>query len=382
MKKITVKIGSSVLSSNDGIHREIIANLVEDVATLIRNGYKIVIVSSGAVSIGRSLLKVDNMDLEVFPQTKYDKNLLREQVLAAVGQPNLMGIYSGEFRKFGLNCAQILTTRSDFSNRTFYLSLRTVTEELLRQGIVPIFNENDVLSPEELNFTDNDQLALMTSSMIQTDLLILLSDVDGVYDRSPDEIDAKLISEITDISNFIDSFKQGSHSGKGGIRSKLLCAETITSLGIPMYIASGLKKNPISRILANEQLGTYFPTMNKREEAIKCWLITAAAGLGKIVVSTYLADILRYGIEKNSRKTPSILIVGIDDVHGEFKKKDVVEIIDENGIVLGRGISRFSSNELRDDIIQYRTLSDREKAGIRTTKIIVVHANDFVFVEQ
>lgn len=384
MKRIVVKIGSAVLSGPDGgIKREIIANLVEDVVASMQNGYQVVIVSSGAVSIGRSVPRFANPNFAVSPPTAYDKKLLREQVLAAVGQPKLMTLYNEEFGKRGLSCAQLLTTRSDFADRKFYLSLRIVTEELLRQGIVPIFNENDVLSPEELDFSDNDQLALMTAAMILADRLIILTDVAGVYDRPPRESDTKLVPEIKNVTDFMESFEAGAHNGKGGIRSKLLCAEVITSLGIPMHIASGSERTPLSRILGGEQLGTSFPTATEREEALKSWLITAAVGTGKIVVSTYLADILRQGTDqKQERKSPSVLLPGVEEIKGDFDKRDVVEIVDDEGIVLGRGLTRDSSEKLREKVAWYRALPDEEKAKVRTAEIIAVHANDFAFVKQ
>ncbi|MDD4989321.1 MAG: glutamate 5-kinase, partial [Candidatus Pacebacteria bacterium] len=309
--------------------------------------------------------------------------LLREQILASVGQPKLMGLYNEGFGKHGLSCAQLLTTRSDFADREFYLSLRIVTEELFRHGVVPIFNENDVLSPEELDFSDNDQLALMTAAMILADRLVLLTDVPGVYDRAPNEAGATLIPEIEDVGAFLDSFEAGKHKGKGGIQSKLLCAEVITSLGIPMHIASALEKAALSRILRGEKLGTFFPTANEREEAKKSWLITSAAGAGKIVVSTILEGKLRQGAsqDKKDRKTPSILFAGIEKVSGEFNKGDVVEIVGDDNAVLGRGVSRFSSNELRTEVARYEALPNEKQARVRTAETIAVHANDFAFIK-
>lgn len=383
MKMIAVKIGSAVLSGPNGINRGVIANLVEDVSGLMNLGYQVVIISSGAVILGRTVLPFTDPKFEVNPQTKYDDNLLREQVLASVGQPKLMALYNEGFGKHGLSCAQLLTTRSDFADRKFYLSLRTVTEELLRNRIVPIFNENDVLSPAELDFSDNDQLALMTATMILADRLILLTDVPGVYDRPPHETSAKLIPEIKNVAEFMASFKAGEHKGKGGILSKLLCAEVATSQGISMHIASALEKRPLSRILGGEQLGTFFPAVYGRQEAKKSWLITSAAGTGKITVSTTLEDKLRQGVtqDQKSRRTPSILFAGIENVAGEFGKGDVVNIAGGDGVALGRGISRYSSSELREKVAKYATLSDEEQAKVRTAETITVHANDFVFIK-
>ncbi len=382
MKRIVVKIGSAVLSGLDGgIKREVIARLVEDVSLLMKGDYQVVMVTSGAVNTGRSALPLANPAFEVVAPTGYDRRLLREQILAAVGQPKLMAIYGAEFDKHDLSCAQLLTTRSDFADRKFYLSLRIVTEGLLRRGIVPIFNENDVLTTEELDFSDNDEQALMIAAMMLADRLVILTDVAGVYDRPPKEAGAQLIPEIIDVATFVASLEVGKFTGKGGILSKLHSAEVITSLGIPMHIASGFERSPLSRILKGEQLGTAFPTAVERVEAKKGWLTTAAAGAGKIVVSTYLAEILRRGGTDLGRKTPSVLLPGIETVEGGFEKGDVIEVLDDAGILLGRGMSRESSGKLREKISWYMALPDEEKEKVRMAEIIAVHANDFVFAK-
>ncbi|MDD5050234.1 MAG: glutamate 5-kinase [Candidatus Pacebacteria bacterium] len=383
MKRIAVKIGSAVLSGPDGIKHEVIANLVEDVAGLVKQGHQVVIISSGAVILGKTVSQFANPTFAVNAPDRYDSRLLREQILASVGQPKLMALYSEEFAKHNLSCGQLLTTRSDFADRRFYLSLRVVTGELLRYGVIPIFNENDVLSPEELDFSDNDQLALVIAAMISADELILLTNVAGVYDRPPQEEGAKLIPEIADVSTFMETFEAGKHTGKGGIQSKLLCAEKVTSLGIPMHIAAGTEKTPLMRIIGGEKLGTFFPTTAEKEEALKSWLLTAAVGAGKIVVSTYLADRLREGgtQNKSERRTPSVLLAGIEEVRGEFGKRDVVEIIDDDGILLGRGLTRHTSHELREKVDKYRILPEAEKEQLRGAAVIAIHANDFVFAK-
>lgn len=380
MKRIVVKIGSAVLTDRaGGLKQEAIAKLVEEVAGLRKAGHEVVLVSSGAVSLGRSVSQLAG-EFTV-ASNPHSKRLLREQVLASVGQPKLMALYNAEFEKRGLHCAQLLTTRADFADRTFYLSLRSVTETLLRHGVVPIFNENDVLSPEELDFSDNDQLALMTAAMVLADQLVILTDVPGVYDRPPQEVGAKLLPEIKDVGEFLESLKTGDHRGKGGIKSKLLCAEVATSIGIPTNIASGSETKPLTRILEGEPVGTFFPAISNREEPIKAWLRTAAAISGQIVVSTYLAEILRKGPGPDSR-TRSIIFAGIEEIKGDFPQKSVVEIADDKGHVLGRGQTRFSSTELRDKVAWYRRLSsdDRKLAKKGSDWVFAIHANEFVFV--
>ncbi len=373
MDRIVIKIGSRVLTQVDGqLNQDVIANLVKDVAILKEAGKKIVIVSSGAVSCGRMAEELrGNFSVNAGCE---NKSVIREQILASIGQPTLMSFYISEFKKHKIKCAQALVTRADFADRQRYLSMRTVTENMLALDIVPIFNENDFLSPEELDFSDNDQLACMITAMLGAERLIILTNVDGVYDRSPNDADAKVLSEITDISSIIGSIKSStSVGGKGGMRSKLSSAELITALGTPMHIANGFTTDVVSRIiLQNEQLGTFFPAADERIEPLKTWLTIAAASNGRIIVSTYLADILK-------RKQPaSILLAGIDDVQGLFGKNEVVSVCDVDGTELGRGQCRYSSEQLRDEVKRHKELFS-EGAKIEGGKKIAIHYNCFVF---
>lgn len=373
MDRIVIKIGSRVLTQIDGqLNEDVIAHLVKDVAMLKEAGKKIVIVSSGAVSCGRMAEELrGNFSVDAGNQ---NKTAIREQILASIGQPTLMSIYISEFEKHSIKCAQALVTRADFADRHRYLSMRTVTENMFNLGIVPIFNENDFLSPKELDFSDNDQLACMITAMLGAERLIILTNVDGVYDRSPNDAGAKLLSEITDIGGIISKIKSStSVGGKGGMRSKLSSAELITTLGTPMHIANGFTKDVVSRIiLRNERIGTFFPAAGEKIEPLKTWLTIAAASSGKIIVSTYLADILR------RKQFASILLAGIDDVQGHFEKNEVVSVCDVDGTELGRGQCRYSSNQLRDEV-KLRKESFSEGAKIEGGEKIAIHYNYFVF---
>ncbi|MDP3645566.1 MAG: glutamate 5-kinase [bacterium] len=383
---IVVKIGTSVLTSPNGqIRRDVIASLSDDVGKLQKSGYLLVIVSSGAIGCGRSVSQFSDPNFVVSPSDRsYDKRLLREQVLAAVGQSKLIAAYSEEFGRHGLECAQILVTRSDFSDRQRYLSLRTVCEELLRNNVIPIFNENDVLSPEELDFSDNDQLALMVSVMISPEQLVILTDVAGVYDGPVGDPNTKLLPEIRDVDAVLQQFKTASASpqGKGGVYSKLLTADVLTNLGIPMRVASGTEPSVLSRIVSGEQLGTFFPSsFEKRPEGVRGWMAAAATAEGAIVVSTYLAERIRTARERPDRKTVSILLPGIETVRGDFAAGEIVDVIDDGGNTLGRGAPRFSADELRKKISWYRALSESEREQVRTSASIMIHANSFVYAK-
>lgn len=370
-----VKIGSRVLTKKDGfLNVEVISNLVKDVAELMKKDMDVILVTSGAVSTGRYIKSLKDMKVVGAEAIKYDKEIIREQVLAAVGQPRLMAVYINEFDKYDLHCAQLLATRSVFADRSSYLSMRTVTNNLLNAGIVPIFNENDALSPEEYDFTDNDQLACMIASMIGADKVFLLTDTAGLYDRSPKDPKAKIIHQVDKIGEAFKLVDESSGSGKGGMRSKLLSADLVTSLGISLYIASGLEKSIVSRIIDGEKIGTFFPAKNNKLKPIKNWLATAAVGEGKIVVSTFLADILRM------KKTASVLFSGIEEVQGNFKKKEAVEICDDSGCILARGIARFDGKEMKEKISEFRKKSSKDKARMKTSQIIAVHYDYLVFV--
>jgi len=385
METIVVKIGSQLLTSKQHqLNQGMIEGIAAQVSDLLKEGKHVVMVSSGAVASGRSVpLLAGPFSLSSDQQ---DPDLLREQILAAVGQPRLMRAYKNEFGRRKIVTAEILVTRADFADRDRYISLRTVVQNLINLGIVPIFNENDVLSTEELDFSDNDHLACMVGAMIDADLLLSLTDVPGLLDRHPDEEGAKLIEEVEDPKSFrsLASFSNKNKGvlGKGGMLSKLEAASLITELGIPMRIASGYEDNVITRIvLGNEKLGTYFPAKEKRLSRKKIWIRTGAATTGKIVVSTYLADLLR------KKHVASILLHGVESLGNEeknsekqeiFKKGDVVEVVDTDNIVLGKGQIKMDAEELR---IKVKEQHVRNVAGTRTAggEKIVIHYDYFVF---
>jgi len=374
MKRIVVKIGSRVLAKKNGLLNEkIVSDLVFDVAKLKKDkNIDLVIVTSGAVSVGKTVKSLLNFKIEA-EAIDYDKNIILEQVMAAVGQPKLMAFYINEFQKYNLHCAQVLATRADFASRTSYLSLRTITDNLLKAGIVPIFNENDVLSPEELDFSDNDQLAAMVAAMLSADKLIILSSVDGLYNGPADSPKSKVVAMVKNISDFSKFVDDSNVSGKGGMRSKLLVSDLVTSLGIDMHIGNGARKRIVSKIFAGEKIGTFFPAKSKKGKALKNWLAAGAASKGKLMVSTSLADALK------KKRTASILFLGIEKIGGNFSEKDIVDIVDESGKLLGRGVSRFNSKKLKEEIEKFKNSGDLEKARTKTSKMIAVHYDYFVY---
>lgn len=373
IQRIVIKIGSNVLTGKDGLLNKTVAeNLVKDIAGVKnKKNLEVVLVTSGAVSLGKSVKSLENFDVKT-SAIKYNKAILKEQILAAVGQPKLMAFYNQEFEKYKLPCAQVLATRAVFADRQAYLSIRTVTESLLKLNVVPIFNENDVLSPEELDFSDNDQLASMIAAMLVADKLIVLSNVDGLYD-SVSGAKRQVIPVIEGAANYLKNIDDSKSAGKGGMKSKLIIADLITSLGISMHIANGSADNIVSRIIKGEAVGTFFPAQSKKVKALKNWLATAAVGEGKIFVSTYLADILK------KKQTASVLTTGIEKVEGDFKKNEVVEIYNDNNKLLGRGLVRYSAENLKKKIDWYNNKTDSEKNEIKAANIVAVHYDYFSF---
>jgi glutamate 5-kinase len=373
MKRIIIKIGSSVLAKKNGLLNEkAILDLVSDAAWLNKKHIDVIIVTSGAVSVGKSAKNILNCKIDA-EAINYNKNIVREQVLAAIGQPKLMALYIKGFKKYGVECAQILATRADFANRSSYLSLRTVTENLLKSGVVPIFNENDVLSPEELDFSDNDQLAAMVAAMTAADKLIILSSIEGLYDGTVTNKKTKIIPVVDDISKFSKLIDDSQISGKGGMRSKFLIADLATNLGITMHIASGTRKMVVREIISGKNIGTLFPAKTKKTKALKNWLAAGAASKGKLVISTSLADVLR------NKQTASILFLGIEKIIGDFSKKDILDVVDESGKMLGKGVSRFNSEDLRNEVKKFKNFTDHEKAQMKASKMIAIHYDYFVF---
>ncbi|MDR3559411.1 MAG: glutamate 5-kinase [Candidatus Pacebacteria bacterium] len=371
--RIVVKIGSRVLTKKDGaLNKDVIAMRVKEYFHAIKEqAAELVVVSSGAVSAGRSLLDLKGAALD-YGTIKYSKDILREQILAAVGQPDVISSWKKEFEKYGILCGQILTPRKVFADRADYLSIRTVTTNLMKFGVVPIFNRNDTMSPEDIDFTDNDQLACLVAAMIQADKLIILTDVDGVYTGSPGDPKSKLVDCIEDAMKYISYVDKNSGTGKGGMKTKLSTADLATSLGIDVYIANGLTSSVITDILSGEKRGTFFPAKHKgKVKPIKYWLATAATSEGKIIVSTYLADLLA------GMKAASVLFSGIEQIVGDFQIKDVVEVCDDSGKLLGRGLIRFSSNNLRKKLEEYKTLPKEERDRSVENSMTAIHYNDF-----
>lgn len=316
-----IKIGSNVLNKNTGgPDLSVMRSLAKQVAKLISNGDKIILVSSGAVAFGRSRVKVSK---------KLDAVLAR-QIYSSVGQISLISGYQHIFQKLGLSVAQVLVTKSDFKDRKHYLNMRNCLLGLLDQGIVPILNENDCVSITELMFTDNDELASLTASMVSADSLILLTNVDGVYDGAPTDPDSKLLTSIGADPPKVSATK--SSFGRGGMLTKISMAKKASDLGVKVFITNGKRKN----VLLTPEPCTVFPPRSKPQSAKK-WLAHGESYYkGEVVIDAGAKNALV------SDKISSLLFVGISKINGDFAKGDIIKIVDQKGSKLGIGRAEFS----------------------------------------
>ncbi len=332
IKRIVVKIGTSSLTREDGSFNtdltETIANQVADLRAL---GKTVIIVSSGAIGIGVQELKMATRPREI---------PLR-QAAAAVGQNILMQEWMAAFNKHDLKVAQILLTYEAFSNRMTYLNLRNSISALLDAGVVPIINENDPICVHEIEatFGDNDKLSAMVASKVEAELLILLSDIDGLYDRNPKKNEnARLISTVEKITPEIESYggSPTSTKGVGGMRTKIEAAKITSMAGCHMVIANSDIDDVVLKIVNGENIGTLFLAQDGKFKNRTRWIILSKAS-GKITVDK--------GAEKAIRKRMGLLPSGIIDVSGEFDRGDIVEI-ESDGTVFAKGITDYTKDEL------------------------------------
>ena len=334
-KRIVVKIGSQVLCGLDGtLNREVLSNLVGQLAGLQADGWQVLLVSSGAVAAGKGLLTEQ--------LRRISDPVARKQVLAATGQVRLMETYRELFAQQKLTVAQVLATKSDFQTRRHYLNMRGCVEALLTAGIVPIVNENDVVSVTELMFTDNDELAGLLAGMVKAELLCLLSTVPGVYDGDPQDASSQYIKQWDDERYQIeDIVSRGTSTlGRGGMGNKLAIARKVARLGTEVVIADGTDPQIMHRILGEDRAGTRFPVIGDASPA-KRWLASADDhATGSVTVNKGAEEAL---LDQN--RLASLLLVGVQSVAGQFDRGDVIQILNSSGKVLGCGQARIDHLE-------------------------------------
>jgi len=327
-KKIVIKIGSSIITENDVISGARISELVSDIISLKKSDYSVVIVSSGAISAGAGALNISRENISI----------PRKQALAAVGQTILMNTWREGFSKAGCEVGQILLTEDDVKDRKRFINARHTFNSLLEMGIIPIVNENDSVVIKEIKFGDNDILSAHVTNIVEADLLILLSDVDGFYNDLSDPEPVGTIYEINkDI--ILKAGGSGSIHGTGGMLSKIRAAEVIIKCGEKMIIANGRIKGVLSRILNGEKIGTIF-IGNEPLCSRKRWIAFNMKASGKIKIDDGAVKALR-------QHKKSLLSTGVIDIEGRFHLGDAVEIISKSGDLIGKGIVNYNFSELQ-----------------------------------
>lgn len=332
---LVFKVGTSTITySNGKLNLNYCERLVRQLSDLANQDKKIILVASGAIGAGLGKLNMNKK-----PETTPEK-----QALAAIGQGVLIQHFEKLFAEYGHTIAQILLTRDDIANRKSYLFARQTISTLLTYGAIPIINENDTVATEEIEFGDNDTLSALVASSIDADLLVLLSDIDGLYTEDPyNNPEAKFIPEIKKITPEIEALSQQSHDkrGTGGMKSKIQAAKIATSSGVPMIITQGKNPQKISEIIEGQQIGTFFSPAKKTLNCRRRWIAFAEFSQGKIFVDEGAKEAI---IKSNKSLLPS----GIKDVSGEFDRYQVVSICDSEGNILGKGISNYSSTEIKE----------------------------------
>jgi glutamate 5-kinase len=324
---VVVKVGSSSLRGADGrLDRDQLVNLADQLVTARRSDVRVVLVSSGAVAAGMGLLGLERrpMDLPTL------------QAAAAVGQSELIQAYQRVLHGHGLTGAQILLSQDDFVRRGRYLNARTSIQRLLELGALPIINENDAIATEELAYGDNDHLAALVASMLDADLLTLLSDVDGLYDGDPHLPGARLIRRVDDVEelDLAAIGGVGSYVGSGGMRTKVGSARVAMASATHAVVADARRPGVIADVLAGHDVGTWFVAQPRRLEARRLWIGFALAVHGRIHVDAGAADALR-------TRGVSLLGVGVTRADGTFAAGDAVEVVDPEGHPVARGLSNY-----------------------------------------
>ena len=337
MKRIAVKIGSNVLTRKDGtLDITRMSALVDQVAELHHAGMEIVLISSGAVASGRSEVKVGK---------KLDSVSAR-QLYSAVGQAKLINRYYELFREHGLKCGQVLTTKENFGSRTHYLNQKHCMEVMLEHGVIPIVNENDTISVTELMFTDNDELSGLIATMMGMDALIILSNIDGIYNGNPSDPASRVIPVVergkTDLASYVQTGR--SSFGRGGMLTKCHIAQKVADEGILVVIANGKRSHILVDLLKDPETipCTRFLPAVKPVSSVKKWIAHSEGfAKGEIHINKGAEEALL------APKATSLLLVGVTQVVGDFEKDDIVRIVNEEGKLLGVGCAGYGSEEAR-----------------------------------
>ena len=331
-KRWVIKIGSALLTNDGaGLDRKAVDSWVEQIAQLLSQGSEVVLVSSGAIAEG-----IVRLGWTTRPESIHEL-----QAAAAVGQMGLIQTYESSFKRFDHHTAQILLDHDDMSNRQRYLNARGALQTLISLNVVPIVNENDTVVTDEIRFGDNDSLAALVANLIDADMLVILTDKDGLFDTNPDiNPDAQLISAAMANDVSLDALAGGSNGtlGRGGMVTKLQAARLAARSGCNTVIAGGRNQNILHQIASGENVGTLLSASQKPLAARKQWLAGQLQVKGKLILDAGAVDVL-------TRRGRSLLAVGVTAVEGIFTRGDLVSCVDSNGIEVARGLVGYNSDE-------------------------------------
>ncbi len=358
IKRVVVKIGSNVLTREDGsLDTDRMASLTDQVARLRGEGVEVIVVSSGAVASGRGVITPKNKRLD---------SVAARQLFSAVGQAKLINIYYNLFSKYNIVCGQVLTTKESLSTRGHYLNQRNCMRVMLDNGVVPIVNENDTISVTELMFTDNDELSGMVATMMDADALIILSNIDGIYSGDPSLPTSKVIrsvgGDIEDLSQYISTTR--SQFGRGGMLTKCRIACKVADEGVEVIIANGKRDEILCDLVLSSEdiLCTRFTPAQKSISKLKKWIAHSDGfAKGKLHINEGAYQALM------QPKATSLLPVGVDRVEGEFEKDDIVAIVSPQGESIGVGRISVDSD------------TAKESAGVKGLRPIIHY--DYMYIE-
>jgi len=365
VKRLVVKVGSGLISApGQGLLPDRIGALADELAALAKDGREVVVVSSGAIASGMARLGL----------TQRPRSIPEKQAAAAVGQSALMWHYEQAFARHGIRVAQVLVTQEDISARPRYLNARNTLQVLLRFRVVPVVNENDTVAVEEIKVGDNDNLAALVAALIDADLLVILTDVDGLYTGDPRvDPEARRLETVDAVTEEIERlvWDADGQVSVGGMSTKLEAARKVTSSGIPMVIASGRVPGTLRRVLRGEPLGTYFVPRGDRLAGRKRWIAFAVPPQGRLTVDAGARSAL---VERGKSLLPS----GVVEVEGEFHAGEVVSLSAADGKEFARGLTNYDAAELRK-IQGAKTKDIEERLGYKSFDE-VIHRDNLVLL--
>jgi len=332
-KRVVVKVGSAILASENGLNYGVVDNLARELSFLHNSGREVILISSGAVAAGKKKLGYrDDRELTI----------KEKQALAAIGQSQLMHDYDEAFGRYDKNIAQILLTHSDLANRKRYLNVRNTILTLFKLGVIPVINENDTVSTEELKFSDNDNLGALVTNLIEADMFLCLTDVDALYDRNPvsDPL-AKIVYTVAEVTPEIEEMAGNSKSalGTGGMQSKINAAKMVSAGGGCSFIGPGRQKDILQHLFSGEMVGTFFLPKSEKMQSRKRWIAYVLKPKGTLVLDDGACSAI-------TAKGKSLLPAGIISVEGQFDIGDSVKCVDTGHNALAVGLTNFNSNDL------------------------------------